>query len=95
MESPNIPRVMAALREAGVEWDPMRASYFLGREVLVQAVVPKLSRWRQWPYGLMARNAVSATEFFCIPPDRVIELGVRVARARSSIRHTREHHAGE
>ncbi len=28
---------------------------------------------------VMARNAVSATEFFRIPSDRVVELGVRVA----------------
>jgi KUP system potassium uptake protein len=79
MESPNVPRALEALREAGVEWNPMQASYFLGREVVVQATVPKLSRWRQWLYGLMARNAVPATQFFCIPSDRVVELGVRVA----------------
>jgi KUP system potassium uptake protein len=79
MESPNVPRELEALREVGVEWDRMQASYFLGREVLVRAAVPRLPRWRQWLYGLMARNAVPATEFFRIPPDRVVELGVRVA----------------
>jgi KUP system potassium uptake protein len=47
MESPNIPREMEALRRAGVEWEPMQASYFLGREVLVRAVVPKLARSQQ------------------------------------------------
>ena len=57
----------------------MQASYFLGREVLARAAVPKLSRWRQWLYGAVARNAVPATEFFRIPSDRVVELGVRVA----------------
>ena len=57
----------------------MQTSYFLGREALVRAAVPKLSRWRQWLYGVMARNAVPATEFFRIPSDRVVELGVRVA----------------
>jgi KUP system potassium uptake protein len=46
---------------------------------LVQAVVPKMSRWRQWLFTLMSRNAVPATEFFRIPSDRVVELGVRVA----------------
>ena len=57
----------------------MQASYFLGRETLVQAAVPKMSRWRQWLFRVMARNAVPATEFFRIPSDRVVELGVRVA----------------
>jgi KUP system potassium uptake protein len=78
-ESPNIPRDLAALNTLGIRWDPMQASYFLGREVLVRAVMPKLSHWRQWLYGIMARNAVPATEFFCIPSDRVVELGVRIA----------------
>ena len=78
-ESPNIPRELEQLRGEGIAWDPMQASYFLGRETLVAAVVPKLSRWRQWLFGLMSRNAVPATEFFRIPSDRVVELGVRVA----------------
>ena len=78
-ESPNIPRELEALREAGVNFQPMQASYFLGRETLVQAVVPKMARWRQWLFRVMSRNAVPATEFFRIPSDRVVELGVRVA----------------
>ncbi|MBK1660352.1 potassium transporter Kup [Paracraurococcus ruber] len=78
-ESPNIPRDLEALREDGVAFEPMQASYFLGRETLVAAVVPKMSHWRQWLFTLMSRNAVPATEFFRIPSDRVVELGVRVA----------------
>ena len=78
-ESPNIPRELGSLREAGIDFKPMQASYFLCREVLVQAVVPKMARWRQYLFRVMARNAVPATEFFRIPSDRVVELGVRVA----------------
>jgi KUP system potassium uptake protein len=78
-ESPNVPRELEQLRAEGVAWDAMQASYFLGRETVVAAVVPKMSRWRQWLFGLMSRNAVPATEFFRIPSDRVVELGVRVA----------------
>ncbi|MDO9712129.1 potassium transporter Kup [Paracraurococcus lichenis] len=78
-ESPNIPRELEGLREDGVAFEAMQASYFLGRETLVAAVVPKMSHWRQWLFTLMARNAVPATEFFRIPSDRVVELGVRVA----------------
>src|SRR3712207_7724441 len=59
--------------EAGIDFKPMQASYFLGREVLVQAVVPRMARWRQWLFRVMARNAVPATEFFRIPSDRVVE----------------------
>ena len=79
MESPNVPRALEDLTSRGVLYDPMQASYFLGREVLVRAMAPKLSLWRLWLFLLMARNAVPATEFFRIPSDRVVELGVRVA----------------
>ncbi len=79
MESPNIPRALEDLRGEGFEYDPMQASFFLGREVLVRATVPKLPKWRLFLFLLMARNAVPATEFFRIPSDRVVELGVRVA----------------
>ena len=79
MESPNLPRDLAALHTEGVKFDPMQVSYFLGRETLVAASVPRMPVWRHWLFLVMARNAVSATEFFRIPSDRVVELGVRVA----------------
>ncbi|MEO9189279.1 MAG: potassium transporter Kup [Acetobacteraceae bacterium] len=79
MESPNIPRALEGLRDHGVEFDPMQASYFLGREVMVPGTTPKLPLWRRWLFLVMARNAQPATEFFRIPSDRVVELGVRVA----------------
>ena len=79
MESPNLPRELAKLRMAGVAFDPMQVSYFLGRETLVAASAPKLSMWRRWLFLMLARNSVSATELFRIPSDRVVELGVRVS----------------
>ena len=78
MESPNIPRALEDLSpESG--FDSMQASYFLGREVLVPGMAPNLSWWRRWLFLWLARNAVPATEFFRIPSDRVVELGVRIA----------------
>ena len=78
-ESPNIPKELESLKELGIPFEPMQTSYFLGRETVVAAAVPKMSRWRQWLFTIMSRNAVPATEFFRIPSDRVVELGVRVA----------------
>ncbi len=79
MESPNIPRALEELHDVGIAYDPMQVSYFLGREVLVRAAIPKLPLWRMYLYLLMARNATPTTEFFRIPSDRVVELGVRIA----------------
>ncbi len=79
MESPNIPRDLELARDRGVEFDPMQASYFLSREVMVKSAAPKLPLWRRALFLLMVRNATPATEFFRIPYDRVVELGVRIA----------------
>ena len=78
MESPNIPRALEDLGPAS-GFDAMQASYFLGREVLVPGIAPNFSWWRRWLFLWLARNAVPATEFFRIPSDRVVELGVRIA----------------
>jgi KUP system potassium uptake protein len=79
MESPNVPRALESLSAQGIEFKPMQTSYFVGRETVVPASVPKLRFIRRWVFLFMARNAVSATEFFRIPSDRVVELGVRIA----------------
>lgn len=79
-ESPDIPRELERLNAAGlIAYEPMLASYFLGRETIVAAAVPKMAGWQQWLYTLMSRNSLPATEFFRIPSDRVVELGVRIA----------------
>jgi KUP system potassium uptake protein len=79
MESPHLPRDLAALAGQGLDFDPLQASYFLGRDTLVAAARPRMPVWRLWLFLVMARNSISATEFFRIPTDRVVELGVRVA----------------
>ena len=79
MESPNVPLALESLNHQGVSFKPMQTSYFLGRETMVPASVPKLGFIRRALFLFMSRNAVTATEFFRIPSDRVVELGVRVA----------------
>ena len=79
MEQPNIPRALAELRPFGEDFDAMQVSFFLGRETVVPAQIPNMPLWQYWLFLVMARNAVPATEFFRIPSDRVVELGVRVA----------------
>jgi KUP system potassium uptake protein len=77
MESPNVPRDLEELADR-LNVRVSQASYFLGRDVLVPGMAPKLAWWRRTLFLLMARNAVPATEFFRIPSDRVVELGVRI-----------------
>jgi len=78
MQSPNIPELLARAAADGVPVPAMDTSYYLGRERLVLTGRAKMSRWRKSLFVLMSRNARSATEFFQIPPNRVIELGAQI-----------------
>jgi KUP system potassium uptake protein len=83
MESPNVPQLLEVVDRMGIRCKPMETSYFLGRERLIPSGPRpndpfKLSRWRKVIFSIMARNARSATEFFNIPPNRVVELGTQI-----------------
>ena len=78
MEDPTVPDALARAREQGLEMDPDDVTYFLGRETLIVTATPGMAVWRERLFVLMARNAVRATTFFRLPPERVVELGVQV-----------------
>ncbi|MFN9204927.1 MAG: potassium transporter Kup [Gemmatimonas sp.] len=83
MQTPNVPSVLEVVDRMGIRCKPMETSYFLGRERLIPVASKTgdkiaLSRWRKIVFAIMARNARSATEFFCIPPNRVVELGTQI-----------------
>ncbi|MFT8886728.1 MAG: potassium transporter Kup [Acetobacter papayae] len=79
MEMPNIPRALEELKTNGVDFDALQASYFTSRELITRSSVPRMSGWRMSIFMFMVRNSTSSMEFFRIPPDRVVELGVKVA----------------
>ena len=78
MEDPDVPEALARVRELGVPIDPDDVTYFLGRETIVVSSRQGMAIWREKLFVLMARNAVRATAFFKLPPERVVELGVQV-----------------
>ena len=63
------------IQALGVPIDPDDVTYFLGRETIVVSDRPGMAKWREKLFVLMARNAVRATAFFKLPPERVVELG--------------------
>ena len=78
MEDPDVPEALARARECGLELDDEDVTFFLGRETLIVTGAPGMAIWRERLFVLMARNAVRATAFFRLPPERVVELGVQV-----------------
>ena len=78
MEDPDVPAALLRAREHGLTLDDSEVTYFLGRETLIVTKTPGMALWRERLFVVIARNAVRATAFFRLPPERVVELGVQV-----------------
>ncbi|MBI5584794.1 MAG: potassium transporter Kup [Deltaproteobacteria bacterium] len=78
METPRIPEIMALAGRLGLETTPSKTTYFLGRESLFTTGKSEIASWRKALFAMMSRNAMNPTNYFDIPPDRVIEIGAQV-----------------
>jgi KUP system potassium uptake protein len=79
MEQPDIPQVLDTCSSQQLRFDLMDTSFFVGRLTIVPTAASRLNRIRSKLFEAMHRNALAATEFFRIPPNRVIELGSQLA----------------
>lgn len=77
-DEPDIPGALALCGEAGLALDLMDTSFFLGRETLIPKLASEMAYWRELLFIAMFRNSGSATAFFRIPSNRVVELGAQV-----------------
>jgi len=77
-ETPDVPKALSALGIPGLTFDPMQTTYFLGRESLVP-VFKKHTMWlaRKRLFTFLSHNALNASLFFKLPPNRVVEVGTR------------------
>jgi len=81
MDGTNVLRALAQCRVGGLRFNLMETSFFIGREKLrlrVRLRRPAFWRWRDRLFILMSNNTLDATEFFRIPPNRVVELGGQI-----------------
>jgi len=76
-EDPDLPRILDRVK-GPVTFSPMTTSYFLGRETLIATRAPGMALWRDHLFGWMMRNASSASQYFCLPPNQVLELGAQI-----------------
>jgi KUP system potassium uptake protein len=74
-ETPDVPKAMDAVSIPGFSNDRMKTTYFLGRETIVVGSERGMARWRKKLFAFLFDNAVSPTDFFRLPPDRVVEIG--------------------
>jgi len=77
-DEPDLPRALELGSSKGLEFNMMETSFFLSRQTLVPTQAPGMALWREKLFAAMSRNAASATVFFKIPTNRVVELGTRI-----------------
>jgi KUP system potassium uptake protein len=93
METPDVPAILRALGRTESDGRPVAVAltsttFYLGRETLIATdgrgrphaatTVGRMARWRKKLFIVMTRNAQSATAFFNLPPNRVVELGAQI-----------------
>jgi KUP system potassium uptake protein len=84
MESPNVPKALARRKDldpkiADLKLDIMATSYFVGRRSVVPASRSEMPAWQDQLFIFLMKNAANPTDFFHIPPGRVVEMGVQVS----------------
>lgn len=75
-ESPNVPAVLILADIADVVFHPMKTTYFLGRDsIVIEPHRKNMPLWMKHVYVFLSHNALNATKYFSLPPNRVVELG--------------------
>lgn len=79
METPHVPRALSQCKKQGVKVEMMSASFFLGRRSVVPSAHRGMPLWQDKLFIFLMRNAANPTDFYHIPPGRVVELGTQVS----------------
>ncbi len=78
-DQPNIPKALQqAYDDAGVEFNMMRISFFISRDRLIHTVGDGMAPWREKLFISMQRNTSPVSDFYQIPPNRVVEMGSQI-----------------
>ena len=78
MDEPDVPESLPLLAPFGLTFKHLETTYFLSRETIIPTKDPAMSTWRGHLFAVMARNARTASSFFRLPPNRVVELGAQI-----------------
>jgi KUP system potassium uptake protein len=78
MEDPDVPAVLRQLKHNGLDINPAAATYIMSRNTLIPSKMPGMAIWREKLFVFLTRNASRANEFFRLPANRVVELGMQI-----------------
>jgi KUP system potassium uptake protein len=77
-QTPRVTDILRGCEHHGLHTEPGNTSFYLGREKLVVTKKPGMWAWRKRLFVLLSRNARSATDFFALPANRVVEMGMQI-----------------
>ncbi|HEX6836339.1 MAG TPA: potassium transporter Kup [Polyangia bacterium] len=78
MQNPNVLKTLRRAQQKGLKCDPDTTSFYLGRETLLVTGKGRMARWRKALFAFLSRNSRTATAFFGLPPNRVVEMGAQI-----------------
>ena len=78
MDQPDVPRALELCQARGLRADLARTSYFIGRETLIPTPRPPMGPVEARVFTFLSAGSLSATAYFRIPPERVVELGTQL-----------------
>ena len=79
METPNVPKALSLARKRGEKFDIMTTSFFLNRRSFRSARQQGLPFWQERVFIALSKSAADATAFYCLPSNRVVEMGQQMA----------------
>ncbi len=77
-ENPDLSALFGKIKVEGLDLTPSKVTFFLGRETLILVPGGAMWPWRKQLFAFLSKNALDASRFFNIPPNRVIEVGIQV-----------------
>lgn len=78
VEQPDVPEALATIELPGGPFDIAATTFFVGRESVTAGKAPGMQPWREELFVILNRGAASASRFFGLPPERVLEVGTHV-----------------
>ena len=77
-ESPDVPDILRNVQIPDYQYREMTHSFFLGEVSVIVSDKPVMAHWRSVLFERMTRNALRASAYFNIPPNRVVGMGAQV-----------------
>ncbi len=78
MDEPDVPRALRRELARPLPFDPQQSTWLLGHESFVASGQGQMGVAQETLFAFLARNALPATAWFRLPPDRVLEVGIRL-----------------